>query len=244
MKFPKINLHCHSNYSDGKNSINQIVAKAVDIGLNYLAITDHFTNSWKSGIIPTLDSIEKIENYLEEISICQNYLRENNTNLLLYKGIEIDLGSSEKFIKHLIDPLKFNIILFEYLETLEGLAFVNNLIYYWKGKISSNNLPIFGLAHFDPSNFIYTGLERLIQFLKKHKIYFEFNSSYSHFYSRKNEVFFEKLKQHQIPVGIGSDAHHLKELDLIVEPLYRIKDFGLENNLISLIELLKKKNSR
>ena len=80
MIFPKINLHCHSNYSDGKNSIDEIVAKAVKIGLDFLAITDHFTDSWKSGIIPTLNSIEKIENYLEEISICQNYLRESQNH--------------------------------------------------------------------------------------------------------------------------------------------------------------------
>jgi len=240
MNFPKINLHCHSNFSDGNNYIHEIVAKAVKIGLDCLAITDHFTNSWKSGIIPTLNSLEKIENYLEEISICQNHLKETNKKLLLYKGIEIDLGSSEKFIKHLVDPLKFDIILFEYLETLEGLAYINNLIDYWERKVSNNNLPMFGLAHFDPSNFIYTGLDRLIQLLIKYDIYYEFNSSYSQFYSRKNEIFFEKLKKHQIPVGIGSDAHHLKNLVLIEEPLSKIIDYGLENNLIRLIGLLEK----
>jgi len=244
MIFPKINLHCHSNYSDGKNSIDEIVAKAVKIGLDFLAITDHFTDSWKSSIIPTLNSFEKIESYLEEISICQNNLKNENANLRLYKGIEVDLGSSEKYIKNLIDPLKFDIILFEYLETLEGLAYINNLIDYWERKMSNKNLPIFGLAHFDPSNFIYTGLDRLIQLLKKHNIYFEFNSSYSNFYSRKNEIFFEKLKNHQIPVGIGSDAHHSKQLVLIQDPLYRVKDFGLENNLIYLIELLKKEKGK
>jgi len=123
---------------------------------------------------------------------------------------------------------------------LEGLAYLNNLIEYWERKISNDNLPLFGLAHFDPSNFIYTGLDRLIQLLKRYNIYFEFNSRYSQFYSRKNEVFFEKLKKYKIPVGIGSDAHHSKQFDLIKDPLYRIKDFGLENNLVLLIELLKK----
>ena len=61
MNLPKINLHCHSNYSDGKNSINEIVAKAVKIGLDYLAITDHITNSWKSGIMPTLTLLKKLK---------------------------------------------------------------------------------------------------------------------------------------------------------------------------------------
>lgn len=241
MNFPNINLHCHSNYSDGKNSINEIVVKAVKIELNYLAITDHFTNSWKSQIIPNLNSIEKIDNYLNAISICQNHLKETYKDLLLFKGIEIDLGSSEKFIKYHINPLKFDIILFEYLETSEGLAYINNLISYWKRKISNETLPLFGLAHFDPSYFIFNGLDRLLQLLKKYNIYYEFNSSYSHFYSRKNEIFFGKLKKYQIPVGIGSDAHHSKEIGLIEEPLSKIKDYGLENNLLSLIGLLKKR---
>ena len=104
MNYTKINLHCHSNYSDGKKSINQIVVKALKIGLDYLAITDHFTNSWKSRVIPTLNSFEKIDNYLEEISNCQHYLKLHSKNLQLYKGIEIDLGSSDQFIKHLINP--------------------------------------------------------------------------------------------------------------------------------------------
>ena len=243
MSFPKINLHCHSLYSDGKNSINEIVVKGIKIGLDYLAITDHFTNSWKSGLMPTLNSVEKIDNYLEEISNCQNYLKTTSKNLLLYKGIEIDLGSSEQFIKHLIEPWKFDIILFEYLETLEGLAFVNNLIAYWERKRSFGTLPLFGLAHFDPSNFIYTGIDRLIQFLSKHNIFFEFNSSYSQFYSRKYEIFFEKLKKHQIPVSIGSDAHHSKQLSLISEPYYRVKEYGLEDNLSHLLMLLKEERN-
>ncbi|MFX1340826.1 MAG: hypothetical protein ACFFDK_19605, partial [Promethearchaeota archaeon] len=89
--------------------------------------------------------------------------------------------------------------------------------------------------------FIFNGLDRLLQLLKKYNIYYEFNSSYSHFYSRKNEIFFGKLKKYQIPVGIGSDAHHSKEIGLIEEPLSKIKDYGLENNLLSLIGLLKKR---
>ncbi len=243
MNFPKINLHCHSIYSDGKNSINKIVAKAVKIGLNYLAITDHFTNSWKSGLMPTLNSVEKIETYLDEISNCQSYLNSNSKNLLLYKGIEVDLGSSEEFIKNLIEPCKFDIILFEYLETFEGLAFINNLINYWQRKISFDNLPLFGLAHFDPSNFIYTGIDRLIQFLRKCNVFFEFNSSYSQFYSPKYLVFFEKLRNHKIPVSIGSDAHNSKQLGLIEEPFYRVKEYGLEDNLNHLIRLLKKEKN-
>ena len=78
MKIPRINLHIHSNYSDGKNSIEKIIKKAISEGLEYIAITDHFTNSWKANIIPTLDTISKIDKYRNEIFMCQSYLKKRN----------------------------------------------------------------------------------------------------------------------------------------------------------------------
>ena len=75
MAFPKINLHIHSNFSDGNNSIKKIVVKSIKLGLDYIAITDHFSNSWKAGIISTLSSNEKISRYLEEIRDCQEFLK-------------------------------------------------------------------------------------------------------------------------------------------------------------------------
>lgn len=245
MELPRINLHAHTTYSDGKNSIKDMVYKALELNINYLAITDHLTNSWKSGLMNPLDSRGKIEEYLEEISEYQEFLIGNNKNLRLYKGIEVDLSSSRDYIQRLIySPTNFEIILFEYLETPEGIAFIKNLIDQWKLIPSKNKtFPILGLAHFDPSNFIFRGLDRLIQFLKKYNIYVELNSSYSDFYSIKNKIFFEMVQEYQIPVGIGSDAHLSNNLSLIQEPLDRIKDFGLENNLFLLIELLKKERT-
>jgi histidinol phosphatase-like PHP family hydrolase len=238
MQFPKMNLHSHTNFSDGKHSVKHMVKKAIKYELDFLAITDHLSNSWKSDIIPTLNSIEKITDYLTEITLCKEFLKKNSIKLRLFKGIEIDVGSSAKFIKKLVQPQNFEIIIFEYLETLEGVAFINNLIDYWKRKFSSVNFPLLGMAHLDPSNFIYNGLDRIIQLLKKYNIYFEFNTRYSQYYSRQNEIFFEKLRKYEIPVAIGSDAHYSRFLDLIDDPLDSILDYNLQNNLNILIELL------
>ena len=240
MDVPRMNLHCHTNYSDGKHTIRQMVMKAIKLDLDFFAITDHFTDSWKSGVIPTLNSSEKIERYLKEIEDCQKFLKITKKNLRLYKGIEIDLGSSEHYIKNIVEPFEFDIILFEYLETLEGLAFIKNLIDNWKRKQPSRDLPLIGLAHLDPSYFIFNGLDRLIQLLKQNNIYFEFNTRYSQFYSRQNEIFFVKLKDNKIPVAIGSDAHYSRYLDLIDDPLDAIRDYNLQNNLNNLIEWLKR----
>jgi len=240
MDFPKTNLHSHTAFSDGRNSIKQLVTIALKLKLNYLAITDHFSDSWKANVISTLNTAEKIEDYLIKIENCQKYLKTNNKNLRLYKGIEIDIGSSEKVIKKLIRPEHFDIILFEYLETPEGVAYVRNIIEYWKkSNPINNNFPILGLAHFDPSNFIYQGLDSLISFLKEFKIYYEFNSSYYEYFSRKNELFFKKLKEHNIYVAIGSDAHNSNGLDFIEEPLKMIEIYNLEKNFKLFLERLK-----
>lgn len=240
MDFPKTNLHTHTAFSDGRNSIKQLVTIALKLKLNYLAITDHFSDSWKANVISTLNTAEKIEDYLIKIENCQKYLKTNNKNLRLYKGIEIDIGSSEKVIKKLIRPEHFDIILFEYLETPEGVAYVRNIIEYWK-KLNpiNNNFPILGLAHFDPSNFIYQGLDSLISFLKEFKIYYEFNSSYYEYFSRKNELFFKKIKEHNIYIAIGSDAHNSNGLDFIEEPLKMIEIYNLEKNFKLFLERLK-----
>ncbi|MFX1418282.1 MAG: PHP domain-containing protein [Promethearchaeota archaeon] len=238
MPFPKINLHIHSNYSDGKQSIEQIVEKSLKLGLDYIAITDHFTNSWKAWV-STLKNKETIISYLEEISKCQEYLKAKNQPLRLLKGIEIDLESTEQFIKSYLNINEFNLILFEYLQSYESIAFIKNILQHWINQLNKNHtLPVFGLAHFDPSHFMVGNLDLLMNFLKKSNIYFEFNSSYPSFYSPKYERFFEKLKEYKIPVAIGCDSHNLKTLDNYEEPLEMIKYYNLEKNYEILLEML------
>ena len=238
MQFPKLNLHIHSDYSDGKQSIRQIVEKSIKLDLDYIAITDHFTNSWKAWV-STLKNKELITKYLEELSICQDYLKSQNKLLTLLKGIEIDLASTEQFIKKNINAVKFDLILFEYLQSYESIAFVQNLIHHWRKQlVDTNNFPVLGLAHFDPSYFMLGNLDTLMKFLKKYNIYFEFNSSYPSFYSIRYKRFFEKLKEYNIPVGIGGDTHRLSNLNDIAEPIEMIEYYNLEANFEILLKTL------
>ena len=244
MELPKLNLHIHSKFSDGRNSISQIVSAALDKGLDYICITDHFTNSWKADIIPNLNSLAKIEMYLDEIDQFQKYLLEEERQMALFKGIEIDLSSTEKFIVNNILPTRFDILLFEYLESIEGIFFIKKIINYWKGKTkNSTDFPLIGLAHFDPSFFIINGMNILIDFLTENRIFFEFNTSYPQFYSRKYRSFFDQLKERNVLISIGCDSHHISTLRDIEEAYDRIKFYDLESNLIDLIQILDKKRS-
>jgi len=242
MVLPKLNLHIHSIYSDGRNNIEQIVKKALKTGLDYICITDHFTNSWKADIIPNLNNLDKIKRYLGEISQFKEFLAKENKNLTLLKGVEIDLSSSEKYIINNISPNMFDLILFEYLESFEGIAFVKKILEYWKKK-NYNDFPLIGLAHFDPSFFIIRGLDILLDFLKQYDIIIEFNSSYPQFYSRKHEIFYNKLKDSGIKVSIGCDSHHISSLKDIESPYNMIEFYNLEENLKDLIYSLEFKKS-
>jgi len=242
MVLPKLNLHIHSIYSDGRNTIEQIVKRALKTGLDYICITDHFTNSWKADIISNLNNLDKIKRYLGEISQFKEFLAKENKNLTLLKGVEIDLSSSEKYIINNISPNLFDLILFEYLENFEGIAFVKKILEYWKKK-NYNNFPLIGLAHFDPSYFIIRGLDILLDFLKQYDIIIEFNSSYPQFYSRKHEIFYNKLKDSGIKVSIGCDSHHISSLKDIESPYNMIEFYNLEENLKDLIYSLEFKKS-
>jgi histidinol phosphatase-like PHP family hydrolase len=241
MQFPKLNLHIHSTYSDGKQTIRQIVEKALKLDLKYIAITDHFTDSWKAWV-SKLNNTQTILEYLEELLYCQNYLRIHYSSLILLKGLEIDLGSSLRFIKYLIKINDFDIILLEYLQSYESIAFIKNIIDFWCKELGhKEKLPILGLAHFDPSYFISGNLETLMRFLKEYDIFFEFNSNYPSFYSTRYERFFEMLREFKVLVGIGCDSHNNKTLDNFEEPLEMIKYYNLEENFKKLITKLSNK---
>ena len=244
MELPKLNLHIHSKFSDGRNTISQIVSAALDKGLDYICITDHFTNSWKADIIPNLNSLAKIEMYLDEIDQFQKYLLDEERQMALFKGIEIDLSSTEKFIVNNILPTRFDILLFEYLESIEGIFFIKKIINYWKRNTkNSTDFPLIGLAHFDPSFFVINGMNILIDFLTEYQIFFEFNSSYPQFYSQKYRSFFDQLKERNVLVSIGCDSHHISTLKDMEEAYDRVKFYELESNLIDLIQILDKKRS-
>jgi DNA polymerase (family 10) len=241
--YPHINLHIHSNFSDGKNSIKEIVKKAVESNLEFIAITDHFTDSWKEWV-SKLKNEDVISEYLTEIIHWQNHLKEINEKLILLKGLEIDLLSSEQFIKK-IKPAEFDLIIFEYLENIDNLAFLKNIISYWKRELRNlNDFPILGLAHFDPSYFIYDNLDVLISFLRDNQIYFEFNSSYPQYYARKYQIFYEELRKAGIFVAVGCDSHNISNLNTIEEPLEMISYYDLNQNFQKLVSKLNKKFQR
>lgn len=76
-----MDLHMHSNYSDGKNTPEEMIEAAIEIGYKTVAMTDHVwkTSSWVPAYAAHLETLKK--NYENEIK--------------LYSGIEAKVVSLE-----------------------------------------------------------------------------------------------------------------------------------------------------
>ena len=85
LKDIKGDLHIHSNYSDGKNSIEEIAEAAKKYGYEYVGISDHSQSLRVAGGL----SIERVYEKIEEIEKINKKLK----NIRLLSGAEVDILS-------------------------------------------------------------------------------------------------------------------------------------------------------
>jgi len=75
-------VHCHTMYSDGKHSVEQMVAAAEAMGMKYITITDHSPTAFYAGGV----KIDRLQEQWEEIDRVQE-----QTKLKILKGTESDI---------------------------------------------------------------------------------------------------------------------------------------------------------
>jgi DNA polymerase (family X) len=79
----KGDLHCHTTYTDGVDSIEEMARAAKDFGHQYLAITDH---SKRVTVAEGLDS-DALSRQIEEI----DEINEKLDDFTILKGVEVDI---------------------------------------------------------------------------------------------------------------------------------------------------------
>ncbi len=83
----KGSLHNHSNWSDGRNSLEEIVAHMKELGCAYWAITDHSKSSVQAnGLQP-----ERVQKQIQEIAAINQKLAGQGDEFRLLTGIEVDI---------------------------------------------------------------------------------------------------------------------------------------------------------
>jgi DNA polymerase (family 10) len=75
-------VHCHTTYSDGKHSVEQMVASAEAMGMKYITITDHSPTAFYAGGV----KIDRLQRQWEEIDEVQL-----KTKVKILKGTESDI---------------------------------------------------------------------------------------------------------------------------------------------------------
>lgn len=76
-------LHMHSDWSDGRNSIEEMVLAAAQLGYQYVAITDHSESAWSSRKLARVD----IPRQREDIDAARSVV----SNIDILHGIEVDI---------------------------------------------------------------------------------------------------------------------------------------------------------
>ena len=75
-------VHCHTTYSDGKHSIEQMVGAAESLGMKYMTITDHSPTAFYAGGV----KIDELQRQWQEIDRVQE-----QTKVKILKGTESDI---------------------------------------------------------------------------------------------------------------------------------------------------------
>ena len=75
-------VHCHTKYSDGKNSVAEMVHAAESMGMKYITITDHSPTAFYANGV----KIDRLQRQWEEIDLVQE-----QTKVKILKGTESDI---------------------------------------------------------------------------------------------------------------------------------------------------------
>jgi DNA polymerase (family X) len=78
-------VHCHTTYSDGKHSIEEMVREAEAMGMKYITITDHSPTAFYAGGV----ELERLKRQWEEIDEVQSKVK-----VKILRGTESDILAS------------------------------------------------------------------------------------------------------------------------------------------------------
>ena len=216
----KGDLHTHTTFSDGTNSINEMIKAAIVRGYSYIGISDHL------GHLAVANSVTKDEfaNYLNAVSEAKEKYKDQ---IKVYAGGEVNIKPSGKldFPKHLLKKLDYVIASVhssfyqdEKTATERMIKAIENPLTTIIGHPTGRLLGEREGVKFNP--------DKVFQAAAEHGVVMEINShparldlSYS----------LAKLaKSYGVKLVINTDAHSVDDLDLIKYGVWVGRKAGLE----------------
>lgn len=215
----KGDLHMHTTATDGKFSIREMAQAAKDIGLKYIAITDH---SKRMAMANGLDEKRLLEQWTEVDEVNEEF----GKSFTVLKGIECDI--LEKGGMDLSD---------EVLEQADWvLAAVHMGQQQSRDQITSRilgaieNPNVCAIAH--PTGRLINrreaydvDLDAVFSAAKEHKKILELNANPARL--DLNEIYSAAAKSLKIPIVINTDAHSIRGLSVMQYGIKQARRAGL-----------------
>ncbi|WP_055745958.1 PHP domain-containing protein [Brevibacillus choshinensis] len=233
-----MDLHSHSNYSDGKNSIEQMVGVAVELGYAAIAITDHVwkTSDWIEDFSKHMRKVKKI--FAKDIYVFSG-LEAKVINLEGDIDAAPDVESKVDFLLGSIHRIPFS---GGYYSTSKGILdseqeIYNNWITSFENLLKNPRVDI--IAH------PLAELKRFhIELSQKQKIeiaelldgsgkFVEINVRHN----APDQDMIELLRIHKTKVVVSSDSHSMEDLKRYYPALKNI--YSLPLNFVTLTDLTK-----
>jgi len=210
----KGDLHTHTKYTDGKNSIEEMAKAALKKGYEYIAITDH---SKRVTVAKGLDEKRLLEQ-IEEIDKINDKLK----GITILKGIEVDIledGSldlSDDVLKRLdivVGAVHYKFKLSRQMQTKRVLKAMDN--------------PYFNiLAHptgrlIGQREGIDIDIEKILKHAKENNCFLEINAQPERL--DLNDINAKLAKEMGIKMAISTDAHNIYTLDYMEYGVYQAR---------------------
>ncbi len=80
-------LHNHSNWSDGRNTLEEIAAHMQELGLAYWAITDHSKSSYQANGL----DVARVRQQIQDVKKLNEKLADEGSDFRLFTGTEVDI---------------------------------------------------------------------------------------------------------------------------------------------------------
>lgn len=201
-------LHTHTTYSDGKSTLEEMVAHAAELGYDYIALTDH---SPSQRIARGL-ALDRLEQKIEEIQALRKKRGDRPPRILL--GAEVDILAGGK-LDYPDDVLaRLDVV----------VASIHSLLRHDKAELTGRSLDalanpyvhILGhptgrlIGEREPSELDF---DRLLQGALKAGAALEINGSM--YRLDLNDTMSRAAQEAGVLLAIGSDAHSAAQLDQI-----------------------------
>ncbi len=205
LKDVKGDIHMHTTDSDGNASIEEMVEKAVSLGYEYIAITDHNPSVRMNGSFDALAVIENKKRKIEQINTSQDVIR------VLF-GYEVDILKTGELAlpDNLLQKLDFAIASIHSNFEMPRKEITDRLL------SAVRNPYIKVLGH--PSGRLINkrppmdlDWEKIFEEVKNEGKLFEINAHPSRL-DLADDLVYEAARQ-KIPLIISTDAHSVKELE-------------------------------